>query len=158
MNCDTCKAKIPTLRTRLSRVNSELHQLGLTYQENMGDAFRRIDSALLRHGFADTNFTEVNADIDAASFHTCVSSDTASWLHVTWHRMESGRYEVVAYVNQMKHAIKIFEVEESSTENTWYMIQVYFRGIEVDKFLAPTMAEAREKFYQAGYRQHGLTR
>src|ERR1700676_2763472 len=98
MNCDTCKVKIPTLRTRLSRVNSELHQLGLTYQENMGDAFRRIDSALLCHGFADTNSAEGNAGTDT-SFHVCVSSDTASWLHVTWHRMESGRYEVVAYVN-----------------------------------------------------------
>ena len=92
MNCETCKAKLPTLHTRLLRVNSELHQLGLSYWDYL--PVYQVDSALTNHGFAATDLWQAGND---GRHHEEVGE--GKWLSVSWHKMESGRYEVVAYVN-----------------------------------------------------------
>ena len=91
MICETCKAKIPTLATRLRRVNSKLYQLGLTYHQSV--PFEQIHCALSNHGFGPLTDEAGNA----TSLHANVGGK--SWIHITWHRMSSGKYEVVAYVN-----------------------------------------------------------
>lgn len=92
--CTECKSKIPTLARRLMRVNSELHQLGLEYHANLGPVFHALDLILVKHGFleTDTHFSGVTGRL-----HQHVGDD--KWLSLTAYRMESGRYEIVAYVN-----------------------------------------------------------
>lgn len=51
-----------------------------------------------------------------------------------------------------KPCFKEFEFEESSTDNSWYRIRVFFNGKQVDEFLTPTMKEARDRFDDAGYK------
>ena len=93
--CANCKTAMPSLKTRLTRVNTRLHGM-LTYFDNMGAAFRLIDSALVASGFEETNGCTETAGTET-SFHGNVGE--GKWLHITWYRMESGRYEVTAYVN-----------------------------------------------------------
>lgn len=52
----------------------------------------------------------------------------------------------------MKTVTKEFQVEEGSTENMWYRIRVFFRGVVVEEFLRPTMKEAQTAFENAGYK------
>ena len=49
-------------------------------------------------------------------------------------------------------AVKEFEIHEGATTNSWYEIEVYFKGSLVDKFSKPTMSETRYDFERAGYR------
>jgi hypothetical protein len=98
MNCETCNAKIPTLHTRLMRVNSELWELSRDYYTTLAYPLGAIERILSKHGFAisDSPDVAICAGVDGRR-HTEVGD--GKWLSLTWHRMESGRYEVVAYVN-----------------------------------------------------------
>lgn len=49
-------------------------------------------------------------------------------------------------------AIKEFEMIEGSTSNMWYLINVRWRGVLVDRFHFPTMKEAKDAFAAAGYK------
>lgn len=91
MNCSTCKAKIPTLASRLRKVNGKLWDLGLTYHEHVPHT--EIDGILKQEGFEDT----IGASYDGHKLNCSVGD--GKWLHVSWYRMQSGRYEIVAYVN-----------------------------------------------------------
>jgi hypothetical protein len=95
MNCENCKAKMPTLHTRTLRVNSELHQLGLTYHNTLSGALHGVDRILLAHGFCQTD-DAFGSSLDGR-LHEQVGD--GKWVSVAWHRLDSGRYEVVAYVN-----------------------------------------------------------
>ena len=92
--CTNCKAKMPTLATRLRRVNSELHQLGLSYHDAL--PFPQINSTLERHGLPLME-EAIGEAVNKDSIHFNLLED--KWLHITFHRMESGRFEVVAYIN-----------------------------------------------------------
>jgi hypothetical protein len=52
----------------------------------------------------------------------------------------------------MAMAIKEFGVTEGSTENMWYLIEVWWRGKIIERFHTPTMQQARSEFEAAGYR------
>lgn len=91
MICTNCQAQIPTLKSRLNRVNAKLHELGLTYHQFV--PYEQIDAILKQEGFEDT----VGASEGDKKLDVCVGE--GKWLHISWYRMGSGRYEVVAYVN-----------------------------------------------------------
>ncbi len=96
--CENCKARIPSSKTRLRKVNSALYDIGTKYWGTMGEAFRAIDTALVSNGFEETNGAKQTAGT-GTTFHACVDEEMNSWLHISWYRMPSGRYEVTAYVN-----------------------------------------------------------
>jgi hypothetical protein len=96
MLCEKCKAAIPSPAARSKRVNEALHKLGLGYFSSMTEAFHAIDFALIAEGFAST-VEATKESGNERSFHACVGD--GKWLHITWYRMETGTYEVTAYVN-----------------------------------------------------------
>jgi hypothetical protein len=96
MICESCKAKIPTMATRLKRVNEGLHALGRIYWDTVGKVLHNIDGVLAANGFEQSTDVLLRRET-ANSLHVAVA--TNKWLHVTWYRLESGRYEVTAYVN-----------------------------------------------------------
>lgn len=96
MLCENCKTKIPTLKTRLVRVNDELFEAGKIYWDTMSEALRVIENALTRHGFA---LPEGNEYLQVINFRCHTEVGEGKYLTATFYRMESGRYEVIAYVN-----------------------------------------------------------
>lgn len=94
--CSECKAKIPTLQTRQLRVNSGLHQLGLEYPDTLGAGLVRVYDTLRLHGFTEP---EVGHTLSQSDGRIHAEVGDGKWLSLSWHRMESGRYEIVAYVN-----------------------------------------------------------
>ena len=96
MNRETCKAKIPTLHTRSLRVNSELYQLGLEYHDTLSWSLNAIDRVLLKYNFNTTDGMINNSGIDG-KLHQEVGE--GKWLTLSWHVMDSGRYEIVSYLN-----------------------------------------------------------
>ncbi len=96
MLCDNCNAKIPTLTTRQRKVNDALHALGLVYHKHLGDALVRTYDALRANGF-----TEPGVGYTLPTERGCIRGEVGSgkWLTLNFFRMESGNYEVVAYVN-----------------------------------------------------------
>ncbi len=92
--CETCKANLPSLKTRLHRVNASLYNVGLVYYQTL--PFAAIDAILYANGFSAT--TEVSDEAgDERSAHFCVGE--GKWLHMSWYQMPSGWFEVTAYVN-----------------------------------------------------------
>jgi len=92
MNCETCKAKLPTLHKRLLRVNSALYSLGLELWTSV--PYARIDAALEANGFIAPTY---GAGTTQDRTHEEVGD--GKWLTLSLYRHESGRYEVTAYVN-----------------------------------------------------------
>ena len=92
--CDNCKTKLPSLDKRLRQVNSDLHQLGLEYYKVL--PVHAVDSILTSHGFNATS-TPLVALGEDFKLHEEVGE--GRWLALHAHRMESGNWEVVAYVN-----------------------------------------------------------
>ena len=93
MNCPTCNAKVPSLAQRKRRVNSELYQVGLTYYDSLPMA--PVDSILTSHGFASLEHGLYCGN--EGRINEPVGDNT--YLTMTWYRMSSGRFEIVAYVN-----------------------------------------------------------
>jgi hypothetical protein len=86
--CTNCQSKIPSLRARKQAVNADLHKLGLIYHNVI--PMCSINMILNDHGFlADSQF----------HFSNYVDGREGLWLSASFYRMESGRWEVVAYVN-----------------------------------------------------------
>ncbi len=82
------------LATRLRRVNFVLHKLGLTFHSPL--PIYAIDSALVAGGFSVTReWTRVsNTEMKV---HEEVGD--GKWFSVSAYKMDSGNWEVVAYVN-----------------------------------------------------------
>jgi hypothetical protein len=93
--CTQCNAQIPTLDRRQRRVNSELHQLGLTYHKFLPVA--SVDSALRANGFAETSCWAFQPGHGVVRIHEEVGD--GKWLTLHAYKMASGNWEVVAYVN-----------------------------------------------------------
>ena len=74
-------------------VNNTLHDLGTRYHDGL--PITEIDAALVEGGFAQTE-PAIYCGRDG-SCHQQVGGRT--WLSLSWHKMESGRYEITAYVN-----------------------------------------------------------
>ena len=94
MLCENCKATIPTLKTCVSRVNQLLWELGTEYHSSV--PFKQIDIVLRANGFLTTGESTAEGGT-LTNFNACVGK--GKWLHVSWHKMSSGRFEVTAYVN-----------------------------------------------------------
>jgi hypothetical protein len=92
MNCETCNAKLPTLRTRLLRVNETLYKLGLEYHTFL--PVYKVDEALEENGFHATEYWNEG---NCVRVHEEVGD--GKWLSLYAHKMDSGRWEVTAYVN-----------------------------------------------------------
>ncbi len=92
--CENCKTALPSLTRRLVRVNSELWQLGLEYHRLL--PVHAINSALATHGFSATSVWTFQPGGEVR-LHEEVGE--GKWLSLSAHRMESGNWEVVAYVN-----------------------------------------------------------
>ena len=74
-------------------VNDRLHSLGLVYHVSL--PISDIDNILGTYGFDETE-----PAIYCGRDGRCSQQVGAyTWLHLSWHKMESGRYEVVAYVS-----------------------------------------------------------
>lgn len=97
--CTECNAKVPTLKTRLARVNNALHKLGLTYHASV--PWHAIDTVLETNGFNLPTYDQKHERPGGSKFdfRTLDEVGEGKWLTVAVHQMESGRYEVTAYVN-----------------------------------------------------------
>jgi hypothetical protein len=78
----------------LSRVNEQLWHLGLNYWVSI--PLNTVNSILEESGLLPLVDACLLLGHDG-TIHEQVAPD--AWLTLSWHRMESGRYEVVAYVN-----------------------------------------------------------
>jgi len=87
--CTKCKAKIPSPASRQKAVNNALYYLGTYYHDALPLA--DINRILTESGFQAATFSQVGR------CHEEVGE--GKWLSVTFYRMDSGRWEVVAYVN-----------------------------------------------------------
>lgn len=96
--CAKCKAQVPTITKRLGGVNAGLHAMGKHYWDSIGQAFATIDVILREYGFDDMEHATDEAGQDHR-IHLRVDQEKDKWLHISWYRIPSGRYEVTAYVN-----------------------------------------------------------
>jgi hypothetical protein len=94
--CTNCQSKIPSLRARKQAVNADLHKLGLIYHQAV--PMLTIELILHDHGFevGENHFTHY-VDYHTSRLHEEIGEGL--WLSASFYRMESGRWEVVAYVN-----------------------------------------------------------
>lgn len=76
------------------KVNDRLYDIGRTYPSSLPIA--EINEALAHHGF-----DELESAIYCGREGNCSPQQVGerTWLALSWHKMESGKYEVVAYVN-----------------------------------------------------------
>ena len=82
-----------TERNARRHANDELYTLGRSYHEGL--ALNEIDRILHTNGFAGME-PGIYCGRDG-QVHEQVG--TRTWITLVWHKMESGRYEVIAYVN-----------------------------------------------------------
>lgn len=81
-------------RVARRRVNDKLYDLGLVYHDSL--PMKAIDDVLVENGFKATE-PAIYCGRDAQCSPMQVGAYT--WLSLSWHKMESGRYEVTAYVS-----------------------------------------------------------
>jgi hypothetical protein len=107
MNCPTCgqEVKVLPLATRVRRVNDMLFSCGKTYYDTLGDAHHAVWASLHVNDFDATSFT--NGQLldrgkgdwfQSTRVHLGETSKGDKYVTANFHRMPSGRYEVVAYV------------------------------------------------------------
>jgi hypothetical protein len=80
-------------RVARRKANDELYTLGLTYHESI--PLVCLDRVLVDAGFHQTE----EAIYCGRDGHSLEQVGERSWLSLSWHKMESGRYEVVAYLS-----------------------------------------------------------
>jgi hypothetical protein len=81
-----------TERSNRTKANNALHTLGLTYHESIPLVW--IDSILTDNGFKATE-EAIYCGRDGRSTEQV---GDRTWLTLNWHKMESGRYEIVVYL------------------------------------------------------------
>ncbi len=77
----------------LNKINEALYQIGLTYWDCL--PIYKIDSILVDNGLEATE-AAIYCGRDGST-HEEVGQ--GKYLTLNWHKMESGRYEIVAYLN-----------------------------------------------------------
>jgi hypothetical protein len=80
-------------RKARTRANAKLNELGKTYHDGL--ALDKIGAILKANGFDELE-SAIYCGRDGDS-HEQVGERT--WLRLSWHKMESGRYEIVAYLS-----------------------------------------------------------
>ena len=96
MKCETCNAKIPTLLTRMQKLNNRLRYISMGYYDTLGAALSEVYDALQDAGLKQQ---EVLYGLPGNEGKIHAEVGEGKWLSATWYRMPSGRYEIVAYVN-----------------------------------------------------------
>jgi hypothetical protein len=81
------------LKKACKRVNDKFYTLGLLYHD--GVPVNLIDTLLVDNGFEATE-PAIYCGRDG-KVHEEVGH--GKWLSLTWHKMESDRFEIVAYLN-----------------------------------------------------------
>lgn len=81
------------VKASLKKVNDGLYNLGLKYWDYL--PIYEIDSLLVENGF-DATEAAIYCGREGKT-HELVGY--AKYFSMTWYKMDSGRYEVVAYVN-----------------------------------------------------------
>ena len=81
------------LKKATDQVNNGLYDLGLKYHDYI--PVYEIDSILVQNGF-DATEPAIYCGRDGKT-HDEVGH--GKFLSMSWHKMESGRYEIVAYLN-----------------------------------------------------------
>jgi hypothetical protein len=76
------------------RVNEELHNLGLTYWSSLSAAMEEVSNAVESNGFEVLHGWPTSTP---QRLHLELTD--GKWLSLSYYRMESGNYEVTAYVN-----------------------------------------------------------
>ncbi len=94
--CPECGRKMTPLLTRVKRVNEALYALPSVYYTTLGGGLSAIYDVLKQEGF---EVPEVGYSLPKPEGRLHVGIGDGIWLSVSWYRMESGNYEVVAYVN-----------------------------------------------------------
>jgi hypothetical protein len=87
------KTLTATGRTRKNRANAALHALGLTYHQSI--PLVDIDNILAANGFLETE-EAIYCGRDGRSQQPVAET---VWLILTWHKMDSGTYEILAYLS-----------------------------------------------------------
>ena len=80
-------------RVARRKANAELYTLGLKYHESIPLTW--LDSVLAEAGFNPTE----GAIYCGRDGRILEQVGERSWLSMTWHKGESGRYEIVAYLS-----------------------------------------------------------
>ncbi len=86
--------------TKLSvaRANEQLHKLGMTY--HVGLPLQEVSAILTANGMSAEALNGIYCGTDGRmSEKTAAIGKRELYLHLAWHKMESGRFEIVAYVN-----------------------------------------------------------
>ena len=81
--CTNCQSKIPTLTTRVRKVNEALYNLGLSYHESRSRVLVSIDAILEKYNFRMLGWNVSDR------IHSEVSE--GKWISINFHQMESGR-------------------------------------------------------------------
>lgn len=82
-----------TERKNRKAANESLYELGTRYHESIPLVW--LDSILKLNGFKETE----PAIYCGRDGHSTEQVGDRTWLALNWHRMESGRYEIVAYLS-----------------------------------------------------------
>ena len=80
-------------RRARKQVNDQLYGLGLAYHDGL--PITQIDDILAANGFDKTE-PAIYCGRDGRCSQIV---GKYTWLSLSWHKMDSGRYEVIAYVN-----------------------------------------------------------
>jgi hypothetical protein len=83
-----------TERNARVRANDSFYKLGRSYHEGLN--LHVIDSILQSNGFTGLE----PAIYCGRDGQTNEQVGARTWISMSWHRMESGRYEVVVYLHQ----------------------------------------------------------
>jgi hypothetical protein len=86
--------RVRSVTSRRNAVNTALHAIGLTYHESLPIGL--IGDILAEHGFDPAELGGIYTGNDGTDT-TDVGERT--FLRLSWHRMPSGRWEIVAYVS-----------------------------------------------------------
>jgi hypothetical protein len=81
-----------TRTTTRKHTNDALHTLGLQYHDGL--PIGKIDAILAANGFNETE----PAIYCGREGRVSLEIGDKQWLQLSWYKMESGRYEIVAYV------------------------------------------------------------
>jgi hypothetical protein len=84
---------VKRLKHDTTRVNVELYEMGLTYHD--GVPLSHVNEILCVNGFNPLDAMILCGR--TGQLHESVGRNR--WLSLTWYKMASGRYEVIAYVS-----------------------------------------------------------
>jgi hypothetical protein len=87
-------APLPNAEKANRLIQKYLHN---NYFQSKRDPLGKIGDILRECGFAPSEDIEPNGD--AGRINVPIDSDEEFWLCFVWYKMESGRYEIVAYVS-----------------------------------------------------------